>query len=143
MSQPTRGMVAGQPIQTQAQTKEYDEGFDRIFGKGRKPTKGRTVYTSGGEPLPEPIEVGAEWSDAQSRAQTPTEELTYGGIKATDGTPINSKKKHREYLKQNGLAMAGDYSESFRERVIASRDREETKAIREAVDRSVHKIFGG
>lgn len=142
MSGPTRGMVAGQPIKSQAQTKEFDEGHERIFGNV-KPKRGRTVYTSGGEPLPEPIEVGDDWSGDAGRAQTVTEELVYGGIKATDGTPINSRKKHREYLNQNGLAMASDYSEAYQEREAGRRDREETKKVRAQVDRDVHKIFGG
>ncbi len=143
MSGPTRGMVAGQPITTQAQTAEFDEGFTRIFGNV-KPKRGRTVYTSGGEPLPEPIEVGDDWSADAGRAQTTTEELVYGGVKTPgDGIDISSRKKHREYLKANGLAMASDYSPGFREREAARKDREETKKVRAQVDRDVHKVFGG
>lgn len=58
------------------------------------------------------VEVGADYSDAERRAQTPTEELTYGGLRATDGTPINTRRRHREYMHQNGLALTSDYSES-------------------------------
>jgi nitrous oxide reductase accessory protein NosL len=136
-------MAAGRAIQTQAQTKEYDEGFDRIFGKDRKVKRGRTVYTQGGQPLPEPIEPGADWTEAEGRAQTVTEELVYGGIKATDGVPINSRKKHREYLKQNGLAMAQDYSPEYQQREAASRERRGDKERTEMVSRVAHKLFGG
>ncbi len=143
MSGPTRGMVAGQPITTQAQTKEFDEGFERIFGNV-KPKRGRTVYTSGGEPLAQPIEVGDDWSADAGRAQTVTEELVYGNARTPgDGVPINSRKRHREYLKQNGLTMASDYSEAHQQREAGRRDREDTKKIRAQVDRDVHKIFGG
>jgi hypothetical protein len=130
--------VAGQPIRTQAQTAEFDEGFDRIFGKDRKPTRGRFVYRDG-----QAVNVDDDWTDAPARAGTVTEELVYGGIKATDGTDISSRKKHREYMKAHGLAMAGDYSDSYRQREAASQDRQEEKKIRAQVDRDVHEIFGG
>lgn len=68
------------------------------------------------------VEVGAEWTDTPRRAQTATEELTYGGVRATDGTPINSRKKHREYMKEKGLAMAGDFTGTW-ERAAADRER--------------------
>jgi hypothetical protein len=136
-------MVAGQPINTQAQTKEYDEGFDRTFGADRKARPGRTVYTSGGQPLPEPIQVGEEWTGAEKRALTPTEELTYGNLKATDGAPINTRKRHREYLKQNGLAMAHDYSPEYQQREASRVERQGDKERREMVERNAYKLFGG
>lgn len=138
MSAPRRGMVAGQAITTQAQTAEFDEGYERIFGDKRKPCRGRFIYRDG-----QAINVDEGWTDAEQRAQTGTEELTYGGVRATDGTPINSRKKHAEYLKQNGLCMAGDFSDGWRENHRSSEDRKETKQIREIVDRATHKVFGG
>lgn len=33
----------------------------------------------------------------------------YDGLVATDGTLINSRSKHREYMKRNGLTIADDY----------------------------------
>lgn len=33
----------------------------------------------------------------------------YEGLRATDGTPIDSRTKHREYMNRNGLAMADDF----------------------------------
>ena len=92
----------------------------------------------------QPIEVGDDWSADLGRAQTVTEELVYGGARTPgDNIDISSRKKHREFLKANGLAMASDYSDGFREREAARQDREETKRIRAFVDRDVHKIFGG
>lgn len=143
MSGPTKGMVAGKPIQTGAQSKEFDEGYERVFGSERRTRPGRIVYTRGGEPLPEPIVVGEDWDDGESRAPVSTEELVYGGAKATDGTPINTRKRHREYLKANGLCMAADYSKEYQEKEAARRERHEDKATREMVERNAHKVFGG
>lgn len=106
MSEPRRGMVAGQAIVTQAQTKEFDEGYERTFGN-RKPVRGRFVYTSGGEPLPEPVEAGRE-PPPEARLQLMTDGH-YDGLRATDGTPINSRTKHRSYMQAKGLTVADDY----------------------------------
>ncbi len=135
---PKRGMVAGQAITTQAQTKEFDEGFDRIFGTVRNKQRGRFVYRDG-----QMVSVDEDWTDATSRAQTATEELTYARLKATDGTDISSRKKHREYLKANGLCQASDYSKEYQEKAAASRERAEDKARHEMVERNAYKVFGG
>lgn len=138
MSGPTRGMVAGGPINTQAQTKEFDEGYERIFGKERSRERGRFVYRDGAL-----VNVDDDWTDAETRAQTATEELIYSGAKATDGTPVNTRKRHREYLKQNGLCMASDYSPEYQANEAARKDRAETKEYRQAIERDVYKVFGG
>jgi hypothetical protein len=108
MTAPKRGMVAGQPITTGAQTKEYDEGFERTFGE-RKPTRGRFVYTQGGTPLPAPIEIGADFVNPGSERVPVTSDLYMDGVAATDGVDIGSRKKRREYMKINNLADADDF----------------------------------
>ena len=37
----------------------------------------------------------------------------YDGLRATDGTPIDSRTKHREYMKRNDLATADDFKETW------------------------------
>ncbi len=37
----------------------------------------------------------------------------YDGLRATDGTDISTRKKHREYMKRHGLTTADDYSSSW------------------------------
>lgn len=63
------------------------------------------------------VEIGADWSDAETRAPVGTEELIYGGAgRSTDGADISSRKKHREYLKSTGAAMHSDYKETIQKR---------------------------
>ena len=40
-------------------------------------------------------------------------EAHYDGMRATDGTPIDTRKKHREYMKANNLTTADDFKESW------------------------------
>ncbi len=137
MSGPTKGMVAGKPIKTGDASKEFDEGFDRTFG-ARVRTRGRFTYTQDGQPLAEPVQVGEDFTGAERRAQNSTEELVYGNTKALDGTPINTRKRHREYLQRNGLAMASDYSPEYQEREAKSKELKDDKQRRETVERAIY-----
>lgn len=137
MSAPKRGMVAGQPIKTGDLSKEYEEEFQRIFGADRKPTRGRFIFDAEQGCM---VEVGADWTDTERRAQTPTEELTYGGIKATDGTDISSKRKRREWMKEKNLADADDFkgvwSKAEQERAKYYTGQHDKRELREAVGRA-------
>lgn len=84
------------------------------------------------------VEVGADWTDAPRRADTGTEELIYGNAVATDGTPINTRKRHREYLQRNGLAMASDYSPDYQAREARRREMSEDRSRRETVERAFY-----
>ena len=109
MSAPKRGMVAGQVITTQAQTKEFDEGYERIFGKGGG-ERGRFVYRDGGL-----VRVDADWTDAETRAGKSEEEV-YGHLQTPDGVDISSRRKRREYMAATGVTDSSDYSPGFLEK---------------------------
>jgi hypothetical protein len=119
MSAPKRGMVAGQPIQTGAQTKEFDEGYERVFGKGGG-ERGRFIYRDG-----QMVNVDADWTDAERRAQTATEELVHGKTQTTDGVDISSRKKRREYMQALGVTDSSDYSPEWVERRKADTKKEQ------------------
>lgn len=141
MSGPTRGMVAGQAIQTQAQTKEFDEGYERIFGKERQAGRGRYRYDADAGQV---VAIDSDWTDTESRAQTPTEGIVYGNAQATDGADLSSRRKHRDYMKANGLSMAGDFKEHWQKK---AKEREEvlsgragSKERREILGRTLHEM---
>lgn len=128
MSAPKRGMVAGQAIVTQAQSAEYDDGYERIFGKDRKPQRGRFVWSNEEQRM---VDVGSEWTDAERRAQTTTEEIEYGGLRATDGADISSRKKRREYMRATGVTDSSDFSSDWytrRRKDIAGKQNQQRKA---------------
>lgn len=103
-------MVAGQAITTQAQTKEFDEGYERVFGKGGG-ERGRFICRDG-----ELVRVDSGWTDAEKRAETMTEELVHGKTTTSDGVDISSRKKRREYMNATGVTDFSDYSDGWRER---------------------------
>lgn len=88
------------------------------------------------------IEVSRDFT-AAPRSTGDLGKFEYDGLRATDGTPIDSKTKHREYLKATGLAMASDFAESG-EKYKAERAANilgETKAYREDVKRDIYQAI--
>lgn len=82
----------------------------------------RWIYTEGGRPLPEPIEVSEDWKDPGIAAPLRSEAEVYGNVTpATDGTPLDSRTKHRNYMKRNNLTMAEDFTGTWEK---ASKERE-------------------
>lgn len=89
------------------------------------------------------VEIGADWDDTPRRAPVATEALTYGNLQATDGTPLDSRRKHREYMQQNGLALTTDFTETWKQ-AEKQRDRNRTgdfdhAARKEAIARAIEK----
>ena len=48
------------------------------------------------------VDSGALWGDR-----------SYAGLRATDGTPIDTRTKHREYMKKNNLTTVDDFKDHF------------------------------
>jgi len=55
--------------------------------------------------------------DYQSEMRTDSGALwgdrSYDGMRASDGTDISTRTKHREYMKANGLTTADDFNQSW------------------------------
>lgn len=47
----------------------------------------------------------------------------YAGLVATDGTRVDTPKRHRDYMKEHNVALYEDYKETF-EKAIEAHDRE-------------------
>lgn len=65
----------------------------------------------------------------------------YDGVRATDGTDISSRTKHREYMARTGLTMASDFKTQFSE-AQASREKfraaeHQDKSLRREVEKQV------
>lgn len=66
------------------------------------------------EATKELVEIDRDYTGSAPKPAVATEQLIFGGLgKATDGTPIDSRTKHRAYMKANGLALNGDFKETF------------------------------
>jgi hypothetical protein len=54
-----------------------------------------------------------------------TSDAIYDGLKASDGTDISTRAKHRAYMKERNLTTVDDYTETW---ARAAREREQTMA---------------
>lgn len=67
----------------------------------------------------------------------------YDGLRATDGTDISSRRRHREYMRLNGLTTADDFKSSwersFQERMNIRQGHFDTKQRRETILRALHQ----
>lgn len=72
-------------------------------------TRRRFLYTSGGRPLPEPVEVTPDAEFREERQPVFTDRYMEGVRSPIDGADIGSRAKRREYMKQRGLVDADDY----------------------------------
>lgn len=63
----------------------------------------------------------------------------YAGLQATDGTAIDSRRKHRAYMKANNLTLADDFKQTWKD-APAKRAQEARAGLREAIGQAVHKL---
>jgi hypothetical protein len=108
-------------------------------------TRRRFLYTSGGRPLPEPIEVTDDWADV-SRSTGDLGKFEYDNLRATDGADISSRTKRREYMKQKGITDASDFKETWaraeQERAAFRKGERVDPGLREAVGRAEYQRGG-
>ena len=72
-------------------------------------TRRRFIYFNG-----EPYEVTLDHQQAVPRHdEVLWNDRSYDGLAATAGTPINSRAKHREYMKANDLTTMDDFKGSW------------------------------
>jgi len=138
-----RGMAAGEPIISQANTPEFEEGHARTFGES-KVQRGRWVWDEAQGKL-----VSAEEYQPPERAvDAPIlAGRFYENVCAVDGTDIGSRRKRNDYMKAHGYADTSDYKgvweKAAKEReAIRNGTHEPTRqarieALREARDRCI------
>lgn len=140
MSGPTKGMVAGQPIQTGAQTKEFDEGYERTFGERKKPQRGRWVWSAEEGCL---VQVGGDWEPTEPKQPLRVDVSYMDGLRTSDGVDISSKAKRREYMHRKGLADSSDFTEHWqkaaKERERALSGESTSKERKEILGRELYK----
>lgn len=71
----------------------------------------------------------------------------YDGLRASDGTDISSRSKHREYMRRHGLTTASDFTETWKSQESARQavrsGTHQDRELRETVARSFHQKFNG
>ena len=124
-------------------SKEYEDGFEKTFGKNR--SKYRSGRWKWSKELGKLIEVGGpedEGVEDQARNSGVMCDRFMEGAKAPDGTDISNRKRYREYKKRSGATDASDYKPDYGDRLRAAREREADKKLTESLNRSWYKHTG-
>jgi len=130
-----------------AQRYEVTDGFraqhEAVFGES-KPQRGRWIWDRERRALVPASEYRApEAADTFGRVAVVTD-LYMDGTRATDGTDIGSRRKRRDYMRQNGLADASDYAgvwaraEQDRARFLSGGG-DGTRRLEETIGRAMHE----
>jgi hypothetical protein len=131
-----RGSAVNESIQSQAATEEYRSEHERIFGD-RPIQRGRWIWDEAQQKL-----VRAEDYRPPERATNAPilMDRFYENTAATDGTDIGSRRKHRRYMKDRGLAPADDFSPGWYAKEKAAQKREQDRSRRETLGRAIYKM---
>jgi hypothetical protein len=135
-----RGMVVGEQIVSQAQTKAFDEGYERTFG-ARKPQRGRWVWDAEQGKL-----VSAEDyvpPEAKHGAGIMVDRFMEGD-RAPDGTDIGTRAKRAAWMRATGNADYSDFKGAREKRAKeeAAKARGEIKPdkqLRDLIGRELYK----
>lgn len=131
-----RGTVNGEPVVSQANNDAYREGYTRALGD-RPVQRGKWVWDEAQQKL-----VRAEdYCPPERAVNAPIlVDRFYEGVKATDGTDIGSRRKHRAYMKAHGLTTADDFGPGYFTRIKREREAATKKERREVIARRMWEI---
>ena len=133
-------MSTGADAKSLPNSPEFEEGYSRIFGD-KKPTRGKWVWDAAQQKLVS----AAEYVPPERAVDAPIMvDRFYEGQVAQDGTDIGSRQKHREYMRQNNLTTADDFTETWKkardQRIRAREGDFDHAARREQVGRAMHEL---
>mgnify|MGYP000530295656 CR=1 FL=1 len=99
------------------------------------PGEGVVAFEKGTEPSPEP---------SQALHNPLAGDRHYDGMRATDGTDISTRTKHREYMRQHGLTTADDFKDTWAKQQRAREQYRERggTVTREDIARAIHRLGG-
>lgn len=106
-----RGTVVGERVQSQAQTEAWDENAERIgLGKGETAKeRGVFVWDEKQQKLVRPWEKDMDDTQEARFAPISVDRHYEGVVSPIDGTVFQSRRQHKQYMKDRGLTTADDY----------------------------------
>jgi len=91
------------------------------------------------------VELTADWAPTP-RIQIVTDGH-YEGARATDGTDISTRRRHREYMQSHGVTLAddfkGEWAKKAEERQRFYSGDFDRKSRTEAVERAIYQLENG
>lgn len=93
------------------------------------------------------VEVSLDYEPTRDAVSRVVNDRHYDGLRATDGTPIDTRAKHREYMRRNGLTTIDDFTKTWeraaQERADYFKAGKGGAVTREDVARAIFKLETG
>lgn len=137
----SRGMVANEPIVSQAATDEFRANHERVFGERTPGQRGRWVWDAQAGRLVRadeyvPPVMALEAPVIADRIHEGT--VFHDGERVRD---LGSRQKRREFLRETGLAEASDFSPAYREKAGRERERAVERRIDESTEAAARRLY--
>ncbi len=138
-----RGMAAGEKIVSQAQSRAFDEGADRIgLGRSRQSReRGKWILDPKTGKLVRPWEYTGPTAELAKNAPIASGRFyEEAGPSPIDHSEINSKRKYREHMRRYDVTNASDYEKTWQQA-----EKERAKAVlpgKEFLEKGVHRPQG-
>jgi hypothetical protein len=135
-------------IRSKPITPEYEKNHARVFGERKATETGRFVFRPGHPHANERGFVPAHLIHAEPESKLQISvDRNYENLRTTDGVEINSRRQHKEYMKEHGVTVADDFKENWkkkekeRERYFreGNNTEQDRKERRETVARAFHE----
>ena len=122
-------------LRSKPNTPEFEDAFDRIFGKDKKPERGSWVQDS---------ETGEFIPRGEYQAADPDAPAVLGSPEAfvspIDGTVIDDRGALRRHNKRHGVTNIADYGDTYFERKASERQAVLSSSTRQAKEERVETI---
>lgn len=75
-----------------------------------------------------------------------SEEEVYGHCQATDGTDLSTRTRHQRYMRENGLTMASDYTQTWQQKgaelkkVVTPGSGHDSRERRDQIGRTMYEL---
>jgi hypothetical protein len=141
-------MSTGADSKTMPVSREYEDGFDRTFGK-RDPVRGRWIYLPDGtsvraEDYSPPAEEAVNAPIMAGRFYENTAATTCDEQSRVLKVDIGTRQRHREFMRQRGLTTADDYTKTWeqaaKERKQFFQDGGDRKERKEQIGRIAYEL---
>ncbi len=131
-----RGIANGEPVVSQAQSKAFDAGYDRIQRTERASERGRFIYDP---EIGRCVRADQYQGRPEARSAPFMVDRYMEGASSVDGVDIGSRQKRRRFMRERGVADAGDFGPDYSERVKHSDELAAEKQIRAAAEQHVER----
>lgn len=132
-------------IKSKVITPEFEEGFTRTFGEVARVKGGRFVFRPGHPQANERGFVPAHLiHDEPEHKIEINVDRNYENIQTQDGVVLNSRRQHREYMKEHGVTHTSDFKGTWdkaaERRAEVAQGKHDQKDRRDDIGRSIYEL---